>query len=807
MDCLKMAQKLFILFICLLLSSVFNIVKAEESSIALLNSNYSASEYASQNMAPYNDLFNDVVNTMNNTSLKYTIISDKEISSNRDIKKYKIIIIPLALKLSDSTLESLQSYIASGGKIIVSNPGENSNTTDTLAEYIDVSVSSPITIDAETAVNWLIGKVEPQENTFPPSSKVTALTIKGSAEAIAKYENYNLEESIAASKSTKGAYIGWMWGNDGSITFNKFAIRSIINSLIPGLTSLESVEITEKTYKESLREISQLQNATEGAISTLIQSDLSIPLSNIQEQLYITKVQKALFQSYFNDKLYAKALSSYNYAKNSAIQAYARSIPSRIVEGRALWLDRGTIVAMKTPSDMNKLFDKIAEAGINIVYLETINAGYPIYPSKYIVQNPLINGYDPLEVAIKAAHSHDIELHAWTWIFAVGNTRHNALINQPASFPGPIISNNFFDGALLGVNGNLLPANQPEYWLNPANPSVQDFITKVLEEIVTKYNVDGIQLDYIRYPFQGGQNQMGFDFVGKELFEKETGYTLDCLNSETMDAWKTWKAQKVSDFVKNISTRLRTINPHLQISAAVYSGDRSKRLSTIQQDWETWVDNGWIDTLSPMSYATNTDKLTDLAGYVQETSQNKALIYPGLAIRQLDTAAFLEQLDKVRSLGMVGSTLFAMAHLNEDKLNILETGPYRNKSLVVPNRDPLKASSLLLEDFIIRVHRFINNGKIFTITKDDEQKVKVVSNELYSILQKAKIQSTNYNVNLAYDKAQELSKVVKSWLGFESNLRPGRVRLLTDYLDQISSILAFAKHKQETNINITNKSN
>lgn len=807
MDRTLMAKKLFMIFICLIYSCLFQLARAEESSIAVLNSETSSTEYANQNLASYNELFNDVINTMNNTSLKYTIIKEKDALSSRDLEKYKIIIIPLGLKLSDSILENLKLFSLKGGKLIVSSPGSNSDTTDALASFMDVNITPSVTLDRTTPVEWLIGKTTPTENSFPPSCKIAPLSLKNNAESIAKYDNYNLDTTTAVSRSGNGAYISWMWGNDGSITFNKFAIRSIINSLVPGLTSLESVEITNKKYEESLREINQLQNAAEGAISTLIQSDLSIPLSNIQEQLYMTKVEKALFKSYFEDKQYAKAQSAYNVAKNFVIQAYAKSVPSRMVEGRALWLDRGTIVSTKNAMEMNKLFDKIAEAGINIVYIETINAGYPIYPSKYIAQNPLISGYDPLDAAIKAAHSHDIELHAWTWIFAVGNTRHNSLINQPASYPGPIISNNFYDGALLGANGNLLPSNQPEYWLDPANPAVQDFVSKVLEEIVTNYDVDGVQLDYIRYPFQAGINQMGYDFVGKELFEKETGLTLDCMNAETMDAWKNWKTQKVTDFVRNISTKLKTINPHLQISAAVYSGDRSKRLSTIQQDWETWVDNGWIDTLSPMSYATNTDKLTDLAGYVQETSQNKALIYPGLAIRQLDTAAFLEQLDKVRSLGMVGTTLFAMAHLNEDKLNILETGPYRNKSLVVPNRDPIKASSLLLEDFIIRVYRFINNGKIFTITKDDEQKVKTVSNELYSVLQKANIRSTNININLACDKAKELSKVVKDWLSYENNLRPGRVRALTDYLDQINSILAFAKHKQETQFNITNKSN
>jgi uncharacterized lipoprotein YddW (UPF0748 family) len=447
---------------------------------------------------------------------------------------------------------------------------------------------------------------------------------------------------------------------------------------------------------------------------------------------------------------------------------------------------------------MKKLFDKIEEAGINVVYLETINAGFPIYPSKYIDQNPLTKGYDPLKSAVEEAHKRDMELHAWVWVFAVGNTRHNVLINKPQSYPGPVISNNFYDGALLGPSGNMLPPNQTEFWINPANPEAQDLLLNVFKEIVTKYDVDGLQLDYIRYPFQSDRTSMGFDFVGRELFEKETGYSLDNLDSVTLNAWRDWKAEQVSKFVQKTSTTLRRISPDLQISAAVYAGDRRRRLATIQQDWEKWIDKGWIDTLSPMSYATNSEKLTELAGYVNTASNNKALIYPGLAIRQLDTASFLDQLDTVRSLGMVGNTIFAMAHLNNDKLGILETGPYRNKSLVIPNRDPMKASSLLLEDFLVRVHRFINNGKIFCMSKDDEEKVKDTAQDLYTLIQDATSHPSVKKLDIAYNKSIELSNLVKDWLSFENNLRPGRVRLLTDYLDQISSILAYARHKEAT---------
>lgn len=771
----------------------------EHSSIAVLKSSSSATEYATQHLGPYNTIFNDVLSTLNHSNMKYELISEYDIKAGLSPHKYKVIIIPMGLSIPQSVLSNISSYIDKGGKIIVSDPGgKYTNSAFELAELVGIDLRQSTHLEHETKVLWRNSRIKPKEDSFPPSSRLAIIHTNGNTEAIAYWDNNKFDDIPAVTKSDNGCYITWPIGTEGNISFNTFTIKKAINSLIPGLTSLETVKITPTKYKKYITEIDQLNNSAEGALSTVIQADLSIPLTKVQEQMYMSGVHKALFQMNYSDRRYANAKKEYDKAKKSIIQAYARSIPSRLVEGRALWLDRGTVVSVKTPQEMKKLFDKIEEAGINVVYIETINAGFPIYPSKYIEQNPLTKGYDPLDSAIKEAHKRDIELHAWAWIFAVGNTRHNVLINKPKNYPGPIISNNFYDGAMLGQSGNLLPHNQTEYWLDPANNDVRELQLNILKEIVNNYDVDGIQLDYIRYPFQSNRNLMGFDFTGKELFEKETGYTLDNLDNTTLETWKKWKSNKISSFVQTVSNTLRGIKPDLQISAAVYAGDRRKRIDTIQQDWELWIENGWVDTLSPMSYATNTERLTELAGYVKDASNNKALIYPGLAIRQLDTANFLEQLDTVRSLGMVGNTIFAMAHLNNDKLDILETGPYRNKSLVIPNRNPMKASSLLLEDFLVRVHRFINNDKIFSLSDGTEDRVKQSAQNLYALIQESSSRPTIQNINKAYEKSLELSKLVDDWLSFENNIRPGRVRLLTDYLNQISSILQYAKHKQAT---------
>ena len=50
---------------------------------------------------------------------------------------------------------------------------------------------------------------------------------------------------------------------------------------------------------------------------------------------------------------------------------------------------------------------------------------------------------------------------------------------------------------------------------------------------------------------------------------------------------------------------VRQMKPGLRISAAVYAMPKRLRLNSIQQEWEVWVTNGWVDTLNPMTYVTN----------------------------------------------------------------------------------------------------------------------------------------------------------------------------------------------------------
>ncbi|NEQ33995.1 MAG: family 10 glycosylhydrolase [Leptolyngbya sp. SIO4C5] len=361
-------------------------------------------------------------------------------------------------------------------------------------------------------------------------------------------------------------------------------------------------------------------------------------------------------------------------------------------EIRAMWLDRGTIVRAGSRQRLAEIFDRMAAAGINTVFFETVNAGYTIYPSRIAPeQNPLTRHWDPLEAAVELAHERDIELHAWIWTFAAGNQLHNQLLNQPADYPGPLLSRHP-DWAAYDNGGNLIPRGQTKPFLDPANPEVRRYLLRLTEEIITRYDVDGFQLDYIRYPFQdpSADRTYGYGVAARHKFLQLTGVdprTLSPRDDASATAaeqqrqrrlWNRWtefRVEQVSSFVEEVSQLIRRRRPDIILSTAVFAKPEHERLQKIQQDWGNWAEQGTVDWVVLMSYALDTNRLEKLTQpWLVENTFGSTLIIPGIRLLNLPEAAALDQIQALRDLPAGGYALFATANLDDAFLRVWSLG-------------------------------------------------------------------------------------------------------------------------------------
>ncbi|MEH1944811.1 MAG: family 10 glycosylhydrolase [Nostoc sp.] len=402
-------------------------------------------------------------------------------------------------------------------------------------------------------------------------------------------------------------------------------------------------------------------------------------------------------------KNYALARQQWLTAKTILWQQFPVDRRLAQPEIRAVWLDRGTIVRAGSKAGLAQIFDRLAQTGINTVFFETVNAGYTIYPSQVAKeQNPLIRGWDPLAEAVKLAHERDMELHAWVWTFAAGNQRHNQILNVNPNYPGPVLAAHP-DWANYDNLGNMIPVGQTKPFFDPANPKVRQYLLKLYDEIVTRYNVDGLQLDYIRYPFQdpSAGRTYGYGKAARAQFQQLTG--VDPINispsqPELWQKWTTFRTAQVDSFVAQVSQQLRQKRPNLILSVAVFPLPELERIQKIQQNWEIWARRGDVDLIVPMTYALDTSRFQRLAQpWIASKQLGATLLVPGIRLLSLPTIGAFDQLQLVRDLPVSGYALFAAENFNNElqKLFISTQGRVQStKSEPIPHRQPFQTAAI-----------------------------------------------------------------------------------------------------------------
>ena len=468
---------------------------------------------------------------------------------------------------------------------------------------------------------------------------------------------------------------------------------------------------------------------------------------------------------------------------------------------RAIWLDRETIVSAGSKQGLAKVFERFKAAGFNTVFVETVNAGYPIYASAIAPErNPLIKGWDPLQASVELGKTYGIEVHAWVWLFAAGNRAHNPLVGKPASYPGPIISAHP-DWAGFDNHGNLIIPGQTKTFLDPANPEVRQYLFDLLGEIADRYDVDGIQFDYIRYPFQdpGANRLFGYGNAARRQFHALTGtdpINLSPKNSGDQqqaylwNQWTAFRTQQISTFVSEASRRLRRQKPGLTISAAVFADDTYKRQQTLQQDWEDWADQGLVDWIVLMSYASNAQRFAELIRpWVVESSYRSALIIPGIRLLNLPTAVASEQLQMLQDMPTSGYALFAADNLNGDVQKMLANTQGGGDQAAVSARDNYAVASARYQSLQQEWNWLLTNQQI----KGDPQRLEQWVNEVNQIgmsLDELASAPSQRGLRQVKVRLSTLEKTIASSLTVDAASAPYRLRTWQNRLTAIDRLLA-----------------
>ncbi|TRY20214.1 family 10 glycosylhydrolase [Tessaracoccus rhinocerotis] len=223
----------------------------------------------------------------------------------------------------------------------------------------------------------------------------------------------------------------------------------------------------------------------------------------------------------------------------------------------------------------------------------------------------LAAGYDPLAEVIRQGHAAGLEVHAWVNVGTMWSaTAAPASPNHVFNTNGPSASgaNRWMNKRSDGVER----VDGAATYLDLGNPAAQDYIAAKVASIVENYNVDGINLDYIRYPDHstGGANQWGYSATSLQRFHAATGTTETPLATDA--AFSNFRRQQVTATVTKIKRAIDRTAPSTVLSvngisygygpSSTRSWEATDPYRAVFQDWRGWARNGLVDVVVLMNY-------------------------------------------------------------------------------------------------------------------------------------------------------------------------------------------------------------
>ncbi|MEG4034966.1 family 10 glycosylhydrolase [Microcoleus sp. S36b_A4] len=344
---------------------------------------------------------------------------------------------------------------------------------------------------------------------------------------------------------------------------------------------------------------------------------------------------------------------------------------TQTAEFRAFWVDAFN-PGFKTPQEVTKLIADAQRANANAIVAQVRRRGDAFYTSAIEPRTLDPNvppGFDPLQDLIDKAHAAGIEVHAWmVTLPVVSGTKLPAGHVWQQHGPSAPGSDNW---AMLTYGG------EAQGYLDPGHPDAVDYTVSVYLDLLKRYDVDGVQLDYVRY----GGPTWGYNPAAIARFNQQTGRSGK--PAPTDPAWMQWRRDQVTNLVRKLYVESLAIKPRVKITAATIAwGDGPKNeagwyqtqpYKEVLQDWRAWLEEGIVDMAMPMTYQREYKRSQKLAydnwiEYAKDHQYNRQIaIGPGNYLNYIeDTLAQVRRAEQPSAKGnnIAGTVLYSYASSN-----------------------------------------------------------------------------------------------------------------------------------------------
>ena len=295
-------------------------------------------------------------------------------------------------------------------------------------------------------------------------------------------------------------------------------------------------------------------------------------------------------------------------------------------ELRGTWIARNSLA---TKEILAAAMDTIAANNFNTVYINAWSRGYPLWQSDVfhshtgVKIDPAYSDRDIIAEAVAEGHKRGLHVEAWFEYGFVGGWTGN----QPPGKKGPIFETHPDWVAIKDDSTEIDDSNF--YWMIHTHQDVQNFLIALSTEVCRNYDIDGIELDRIRY----SSLRYGYDYYTDSLYRSEHNGSPPPLSyNDTL--WLRWRADKLNEFMARAYDSIKAVTPAVNVSNApsLYSSSGYTSYNSFAQDWIWWINNNKVDNLQMQSYVGSSSSFSSILSYLATLVNDQDKVFPAFAV-------------------------------------------------------------------------------------------------------------------------------------------------------------------------------
>ena len=394
----------------------------------------------------------------------------------------------------------------------------------------------------------------------------------------------------------------------------------------------------------------------------------------------------------------------FTFSESTLINAAARKAGASATtaldakaETRALWVLR---TSLTTPDQITALVRAAREHGFNTLLVQVRGRGDAYYRDGVepraadLLRQP--ESFDPLDSVLAAGHAAGLRVHAWVNVNLISSAtdlpaarehviyRHAAWLMVPRDIAQEIAAIEPESPAYVGKLARWTRAQDTAVeglYTSPIIPDAADYTESIVRDLAHRYAVDGIHLDYARYPSDR------FDYSRPAIREFRTAVrgTLTPARRRALDAdeaddlfaypdalpdeWRSFRVARMTALVTRLRSAVKRERPQALVTAAVAPDMREAREHRLQ-DWGAWLASGLLDAICPMAYTTDAPKFAEQIAAVRDAAGTRP-VWAGIGAYRLPIRETIANIQTARRLGADGVILFSY----DSMVNPRQTSP------------------------------------------------------------------------------------------------------------------------------------